>query len=68
MMGRHRDGEHNPQEQPQISEGEEKVVANGISSTDNGGYFVSQTEVKLDHELSQVTARHFALPIDRQQQ
>ena len=41
MMGRHRDGEHNPLERPRASEEEENVVVDGISSTDNGGDFVS---------------------------
>ena len=67
MMGRHRDGEHNPLERPQASEEKENVVAGGTSSTDQGGDFVFQTEVGRDHETPQVTARHFALPIDRQQ-
>ena len=60
MRGRHRDGEHNPQERPRASH-EEKVVADGTSSTDKGGDFVSQTEVGMDHEASQVAARHFEL-------
>ena len=29
MIGRHRDGEHNPLEGPQASEGEDEVVADG---------------------------------------
>ena len=58
MMGRHRDGEHNPLERPRASEEEENVVADGTSSTDKGGCFVSRTEVGMDHEPSQVAARH----------
>ena len=59
MMGRHRDGEHNPREQPRASKGEEKVVADGTSSTGKGGDFVSQTEVGTDNEASQIAARYF---------
>ena len=40
MMGKHRDGEHNPLERPQASDEEEKVVADGTSSTDQGEDFV----------------------------
>ena len=36
MMGRHRHGEHNPLVQPQVSEEEEKVVADSTSGTDKG--------------------------------
>ena len=43
------------------------MVADGTSSTDHGGDFVFQIKVGMDHEASQVTARHFALPIDRHQ-
>ena len=68
MMGRHRDGEHKPLEQPQVSNDEEKVVADSTSSTDKGGDFISQTEVGMDHEASQVAARHFELAIFRQNQ
>ena len=46
----HRDGESSPQERPQVLEGEEKVVANGTPSTDEGGDFISQTEVGTDNE------------------
>ena len=41
MMGRHRDGEHNRLEQPQVSGEGEKVVADGTSSTDKGGFCFS---------------------------
>ena len=67
MMGRHRDGEHNPLERPQVSEDEENVVTYGTSSTDQGGDFVFQIEVGMDHEASQVATRHFELAIFRQQ-
>ena len=67
MMGRHRDEEHSLLERPQAWEKEEKVVADGTSSMDQEGDFCFQTEVGKDSETSQVTARHFALPIDRQQ-
>ena len=68
MMRRHRDKEQNPQEQPRVSEEEENVVADGTSSTDKRGNFVSQTEVGMDHEASQVAARHFELAMFRQHQ
>ena len=67
MMRRHWDGERNPLE-AQVSEQEEKVVADGTSSTDKGGNFVSQTGIGMDHEASQVTARHFELAMFRQHQ
>ena len=67
MMGRHRNGEHNPLERPQASEKQEKLVADGTSTTDQWGNFVFQTEVGKDPETPQVATRHFALPIDRQQ-
>ena len=66
-MGRHQDGEHNPQERPRASEEEEKVVADSLSSTDKGGECIFQTEVGMDHEPSQVAARHFELTMFRQQ-
>ena len=56
MIGRHRDGEYNSQERPLASEEEKKVVGNGTSSPDKGGDFISQTEIEMDHELSQVAA------------
>ena len=67
MMGRHRNGEHNPLERPQASEEEEKVVADGTSSNDQRRDFVFQIEVGMDHETSQVAARHFELAMLRQQ-
>ena len=43
------------------------MVADGTSHVDQGGDFVFQTEVGMDLETPQVTARHFArLPINRQ--
>ena len=48
MMGRHRDGEHNPLERPQASEEEEVMVADGTSSTDQGRDIFFQTEVGKD--------------------
>ena len=66
-MGRHQDGEHNPQERPRASEEEEEVVADDLSSTDKGGEYISQTEVGMDHEPSQVAARHFELTMFWQQ-
>ena len=68
MMGRHRDGEHDPLERPQASEEEDKMVADGISHVDQGGGFVFQTEVETDLKTSQVAARHFELAMFRQQQ
>ena len=68
MVGRHRDGKHNSHERPRASEEEEKVVADGTSSTDKGGDFVSQTEVGTDHEASQIAARHFELAMFWQHQ
>ena len=40
-MGGHRDGENSPQERPRASEEEEKVVAKGTPSTNEGEYFIS---------------------------
>ena len=57
MTDKHQDGEHNPLE----------MVADGTSSTDQGGDFVFQTEVGINLETPRVTARHFALPIDQHQ-
>ena len=68
MVARHRAGEHNPLKQPQVSAEEEKVIPDVTSSTDNGGDFVSQTEVGMDHEASQVAARHFELAMFWQHQ
>ena len=39
MMGRHRDGKHNPLERQQAPEGEDNKVADGISHADQGGDF-----------------------------
>ena len=64
MMGRHRDGKHNPLERPQASEGEDKVVAGGTSHADQGGDFVFQTEIGMDLETSHFTAGHFKLRDD----
>ena len=52
MMGRHRDGDHNPVERPHVLEEEEQGVTDGTSSTDQGEDFVFQTEVGMDHEAS----------------
>ena len=57
MTGKHRDGKHNPRE----------MVVDGTSSTDQRGDSILQTEVGMNLETPQVAARHFALPIDRQQ-
>ena len=67
MMWRHQDGEHSPLEQTQVSEEEENVFADGALSTNKAGEFISQTEVEMDHETSQVAARHFELGVFRQQ-
>ena len=64
----HRDGENSPQERPRASEEEKKVFANGTPSTEEGGDFISQTEVETDHEPSQLADRHFGMVIFRQQQ
>ena len=66
-MGGHRDGENSPQERPRASEEEEKVVANGTPSTDEGGDFIFQTEVGTSNEPLQLADRHFDLVIFRQQ-
>ena len=58
MTGKHRGGEHNPLER----------VVDGTSSPNQGEDFVSQTVVGMNLETPHVTARHFALPIDRQRQ
>ena len=50
VMGGNRDGENSLQERPRASEEEETVVANGTPSTDEGGYFIFQTEVGTDNE------------------
>ena len=51
-MGGHRNGENSPQERPRASEEEEKVVVDGTSSTEEGGDFISQTEVGVDNEAT----------------
>ena len=57
MMWGHREGENSPQERPRASEEEEKMVIDGTSSTDEGGDFISQTEVGTgnDHHNSPIT-------------
>ena len=67
VMRGHRDGENSPQERPRASEKKEVVVANGTPSTDEGEYFVSQTNVEADNEPLQLADRHFELGIFRQQ-
>ena len=44
------------------------MVANGTPSTDEGGDFISQTEVEMDHAPLQLGDRHFELVIFLQQQ
>ena len=44
------------------------MVADGTSSTDEGGNFVSQTEVETDNEATQLADRHFELAMVKQQQ
>ena len=68
VMGGHRDGENSPQKRPRASEENIEVVVNGTPSTDEGGGFISQTEVEIDHEPSKLADRHFELVIFRQQQ
>ena len=68
MTSKHRDGEQNPLERPQVSENEDKVVADGTSHADQGEIFVFQAEVRMNLETSQVAARRFVRqPIVRQQ-
>ena len=67
IMGGHRDGKNSPQERPRASEEEENMVANGTSSTDERGDYISQTEVETDNEPLQLADRHFELVIFRQQ-
>ena len=43
------------------------MVADGTSSTDQGGDFVFQIQVGMDHEALQVAAHHFELAMFRQQ-
>ena len=68
MTGRHRDGEHNPLERPQLSVEEDKVVADGALHSDQGVDFTFQTEVGRNLEAPQVAARHFELAMFRRQQ
>ena len=68
VMEGHRDGENSPQERPRASEEEKKVVVDGNSSTDEGGGFLSQTEVETDNEATQLADCHFELAIFWQQQ
>ena len=68
VMGGHRDGENSPRERPRASEEEKKVTADGASSTDEGGDFISQTEVGMDHKPSQLADHHFELAMFRQHQ
>ena len=62
-MGGHRDGENSLQERPRASDGEEKVAADGISSTDEGGNFISQAEVGTDNEVTHIVDHFFELAI-----
>ena len=61
MMGGHRDGENSSQGRPRASEEGKKMVANGTSSTDEGGDFISQTEVETDNEATQLADPFFGL-------
>ena len=61
MTGKHRDEEYNPLERPPVLENKEKLVADGTSPADQGGYFVFQTEVGMNLEISQVAACHFKM-------
>ena len=67
VMRGHRYGENSPQERPRASEEKEEVVVNGPPSTNEGGDFISQTEVETDHEPTQLADRHSELAILRQQ-
>ena len=67
-MGGHRDVENSPQERPRASKKEKKMVTNGTPITDEGGDFISQTEVGTDNEATPLADRHFELVIFRQQQ
>ena len=68
MTGKHRDSEHNPLEQPQVSGDEDKVVAGGTSHAGQEEKIIFQTEVGMDLETSQIVARHFVkLAMFRQQ-
>ena len=67
VMRGHGNGENSPRERPRASEEKQEVVANGTPSTDEGGYFISQTKVETDNEPLQLADRHFELVIFRQQ-
>ena len=67
VMRGHRYGENSAQERRRVSEEEGQVVANGTPSTDEGGDFVSQTEVGTDYEPLQLADRDFELVFFRQQ-
>ena len=66
MTGKHRDGDHNLLERPQVSEKKEKLVSDVTSPADQGGDFVFQTEVGMNLEISKVAAHHFELTMFRQ--
>ena len=66
VMRGHRDGKNSSQERPRVSEEKEEVVVNGTPSTDEGGNFISQAKVEIDHEPSKLADRPFV--IFRQQQ
>ena len=67
VTGGHREGENSPQERPRASEEEEKMVANGTPSMDEGGDYISQTKVETYNEPLQLADRQFELVIFRQQ-
>ena len=66
-LGGHRYGENSAQERRRASEEEKQVVANGTPSKDEGGDFISQTEVGTDYEPLQLADRDFELVFFRQQ-
>ena len=66
VMRGHRDKENSPQERPRASEEKEEVVVTGTPTTDEGGDFISQTKVEIDHEPSKLADRQ-ELVIFRQQ-
>ena len=59
ITGKYRDGEQNPLEQAQVSEDEDKVVADGTPQADQGERFFFQAEADVVLETSRVAARHF---------
>ena len=67
VMRGHLDGENSPQKRPRASEEKEEVVVNGTPSTNEGGDFISQTKVEIDHEPSKLADRHFKAVIFRLQ-